>query len=275
VGYAALDANTTADNNTAIGKETLTANTTGASNTALGKGSLASNTTASNNTAIGLSTLLLNTTGASNTAIGINAGNGNTTAANNVYIGNNSGVESVVNQTGGDGIYIGAFAHGTATDSQAPIVIGYNVAGDAGYTTLGNGADDIRAAHGNVTWATVSDERVKKDIEDSTVGLSFINDLRPRTFKYKAKGDIPEEFKDYEEGSTEAYKNSNTNHGFIAQEVKAVIDNHSDIVDGFRMWDVRESGQQEVAEAAIIPMLTKAIQELSAQVEELKAKLGE
>ena len=26
------------------------------------------------------------------------------------------------------------------------------------------------------------------------------------------------------------------NHGFIAQEVKAVIDNHSDIKDGFDMW---------------------------------------
>ena len=33
-----------------------------------------------------------------------------------------------------------------------------------------------------------------------------------------------------------------------------------------------ESGQQEVAEAALIPMLTKAIQELSAEVEELKAQ---
>jgi hypothetical protein len=50
---------------------------------------------------------------------------------------------------------------------------------------------DIRAANGTATWATVSDRRVKKDIEDSTVGLNFINDLRPRTFKYKNKGDIP------------------------------------------------------------------------------------
>jgi hypothetical protein len=272
MGFAASQLNTSASNNTALGYAAMNANTTGANNVAVGANALDANTTASDNTAIGDNALGANTTGASNTSIGINAGNGNTTAANNVYIGNNSGVESVVNQTGGDGIYIGAFAHGTATDSQAPIVIGYNVAGDAGYTTLGNGADDIRAAHGNVTWATVSDERVKKDIEDSTVGLSFINDLRPRTFKYKAKGDIPEEFKDYEEGSTEAYKNSNTNHGFIAQEVKAVIDNHSDIVDGFRMWDVRESGQQEVAEAAIIPMLTKAIQELSAKIAELEAQ---
>jgi len=50
------------------------------------------------------------------------------------------------------------------------------------YTTIGQGASDCRNAHGEATWATVSDERVKKDIEDATVGLSFINDLRPVTF---------------------------------------------------------------------------------------------
>ena len=41
------------------------------------------------------------------------------------------------------------------------------------------------------------------------------------------------------------------------------------------MWNVRESGQQEVGEAAVIPVLVKAIQELSTQVEKLKVKLGE
>jgi len=122
--------------------------------------------------------------------------------------------------------------------------------------------------------ATVSDERVKKDIKDAEAGLSFINDLRPRTFNYKAKGDIPEEFKGYEKDSTEPYKFSTTNHGFIAQEVKETIDNHPEIKDGFSMWDVRETGQQEVGETAVIPILVKAVQELSMQVEELKAKLN-
>jgi hypothetical protein len=149
------------------------------------------------------------------------------------------------------------------------------VSGVAGYTTVGVSGDDIAAAHGNVTWATVSDERVKKDIEDATVGLAFINDLRPRTFNYKNKGDIPVAFKGYEEDSTEAYKNSEAQHGFIAQEVKAAIDKHSDIKDGFSMWREEEiTGQQRVGEAALIPMLTKALQELSAKVEELEDKLN-
>ena len=60
----------------------------------------------------------------------------------------------------------------------------------------------------------------KKDIADSTAGLSFINALKPRTFKYKNLGELPETFRLYKAGSTDVFKNSNTNHGFIAQEVK-------------------------------------------------------
>jgi hypothetical protein len=137
------------------------------------------------------------------------------------------------NTTGNYNTMIGPFCHGTAADTTNANVIGYNVAGEGGYTTIGISGDDIRAAHGTATWATVSDERVKKDIADSTAGLSFINDLRPRTFNFKAKGDLPKEFTGYEEGSTESYKNSKTQHGFIAQEVKAVIDNHSELTEGF------------------------------------------
>ena len=42
----------------------------------------------------------------------------------------------------------------------------------------------------------------------------------------------------------------------------------------FSMWDDDEdTGQQRVGETTLIPMLTKAIQELSAKVEELEDKL--
>ena len=50
--------------------------------------------------------------------------------------------------------------------------------------------------------------------------------------------------------------------------VKAVEDQ----AKGFNeMWAEREDGSQEVAEAALIPMLVKAIQELSAEIETLKS----
>jgi hypothetical protein len=74
-------------------------------------------------------------------------------------------------------------------------------------------------------------------------------------------GELPETFRAYEADSTEVFKNSDTNHGFIAQEVKAAIDADDSIKDGFKLWDDREDGSQEVAEAALIPILVKAIQE--------------
>jgi len=83
-------------------------------------------------------------------------------------------------------------------------------------------------------------------------------------------GDLPDTFRAYEKDSTEVFKNSNTNHGFIAQEVKAAIDADSSIKDGFKLWDERDDGGQEVAEAALIPILVKAIQELTARVKELE-----
>jgi len=73
-------------------------------------------------------------------------------------------------------------------------------------------------------------------------------------------------------GSTDVFKNSNINHGFIAQEVKIAIDAHSELKDGFKLWDERDDGGQEVAESALIPILVKAIQELSEKIAALEAK---
>jgi hypothetical protein len=188
-------------------------------------------------------------------------------------MGESTGNATVVLTTGTGNTLLGYQARTSAVDTDYANGFGFNINAVAGYTTLGQGVDDIRAAHGNTTWSTVSDERVKKDITDAEAGLSFINDLRPRTFKYKAKGDLPKEFDAYEKGSTETYKNEFTNHGFIAQEVKEAVDNHPELQDGFKMWDVRETGQQEVGEAAVIPVLVKAVQELSTQVDELKAEI--
>ena len=193
-----------------------------------------------------------------------------TTGSRNTAIGRSAGATTT---TGNFNTFLGYDAKGTSAATGSAVAIGYTVSGASGYTTLGQGTSDIRALHGNVTWATVSDERYKKDIEHSTVGLNFVNDLKPRTFNYRNKGDLPTTFAAYEKDSTETYKNSETNHGFIAQEVKEAIDAHPDIKDGFKMWDSRDDGSQEVSEAAVIPVLVKAIQELSTKVEELQTEI--
>ena len=77
-------------------------------------------------------------------------------------------------------------------------------------------------------------------------------------------------------GSEERYNNDNLNHGFIAQEVKEAINNHSEIKDGFGMWKEDDSdGRQRVADGALVPMLVKAIQELSAKIDAQQIEITE
>ena len=285
-GYASLITNTTGYDNTAHGHNSLYSNTTGLSNTGIGKNALLTNTTGSQNTAVGSGALYTSTTN-DNVAVGNYVLDASTTSDYNVGVGyvslssvTTGGRNTAVGRssgsgltTGSNGVFLGYNSRPSGASSDFATAIGYNVVGAAEYTTIGKSSSDIRAAHGVATWATVSDERYKKDIEHSTAGLDFVNDLKPRTFNYRNKGDLPTTFAAYKKDSDTPYKNSKTNHGFIAQEVKAAIDAHPDIKDGFRMWDSRDDGSQEVSEAAVIPILVKAIQELSAKVDELENKL--
>ena len=260
IGGIAGEEITTADDNIAIGYRS-------------GGGNAGSATTGHDNVCIGTDAGEKLEDGGQNVYIGRDAADAATSGGSNVCIGYLAGTFSTALTTGGTNTLIGSYTHAGTADASQSVGLGHSLTAATGYTTLGHGSSDIRAAHGNTTWSTVSDERYKKDIVDSTAGLSFINDLQPRTFKYKNLGDLPETFNSYEKGSTEVFKNTNTNHGFIAQEVKTAIDAHSEIKDGFRLWDDREDGSQEVAETALIPILTKAVQELSAKNDALEARI--
>ena len=155
------------------------------------------------------------------------------------------------------------------------IVLGTNVTGQTNNNfTFGAGSTDSNIAFGATTITAPSDERYKENIESSTAGLSFINDLRPVTFQWKKEKDIPSDHKAYVEGSEKRVMESQgeINHGFIAQEVKAAIDNHPELKDGFSMWSEDPvDGRQRLGDGALIPMLVKAIQELSAEIQTLKS----
>jgi hypothetical protein len=280
LGAYALDANTTASNNTAVGTSALTANTTGANNVAVGRNAGLSNTTASSNTSIGYEAGYSNALGGSNTLIGCQAGrsiagDGGAGGVNNVCIGNGAGYDTNAITGGRWNIIIGDFARGQGGNYEAETVIGYNVGGGAeNRFTFGKNTDDTACSFGSTSWSAPSDERYKKDIVTSTAGLSFINDLRPVTHKWKNEGDLPSDHNAYVEGSTNVYNNKpQTYHGFVAQEVKAVIDAHSEIKDGFDLWDVDGDGRQRIADGALVPILVKAIQELSAKNTALEARI--
>jgi len=108
----------------------------------------------------------------------------------------------------------------------------------------------------------VSDSRLKKNIATLDKGLTSINALRPVMFNW-IDGFCDEE--------------KDTLYGFIAQEVKAVDTN---LVQQFGIdGSVEVNGKViedtiRVNEKFVIPMLVKAVQELSAEVETLKTKVA-
>jgi hypothetical protein len=124
----------------------------------------------------------------------------------------------------------------------------------------------------NASWTRVSDERYKTEITDNTdCGLAFINDLRPVTFKWKAKSEIDSSLPDYDANKTTA-DHTGKMYGLIAQEVKEALDNHN--ITDFGGHDVLEdSGIQAISQEMFIHPLIKAVQELSAKNDALEARI--
>jgi hypothetical protein len=249
----------------------MAANVSGNYNVAVGQLALDANTTASSNTAVGYASLTANTTGTYNSCFGQNALLATTTGSYNVASAR--GGEALT--TGAGNICLGYQANTPANDTDYAIVMGYQVTGVGGSNfTFGYGGTDSNIAFGATTITAPSDGRYKEEIADATAGLSFINDLRPVTFKWKKEKDLPSDHRAYVEDSETRTMNDYTNHGFIAQEVKTAIDAHSEIKDGFEMWQADETdGRQRLGPSALVPMLVKAIQEQNALIEALTSRI--
>jgi hypothetical protein len=230
-------------------------------------------TTPSYNVNIGYQTGYTNTTGQYNTYVGAMAGYSGTTANYSACVGYTAGYNITTN---GYHAFLGYYAGRNSTGSSShynSIVLGYNTAGvGSGYFTFGTGTGNDRVYNqfgGNASWTRVSDQRYKKDIQNNTdCGLAFINDLRPVTFKWKAKSEIDNSLPDYDANKTEAEVPEKM-YGLIAQEVKQVLDNHN--ITDFAGWHQQEdSGIQGISQEMFIYPLIKAVQELSAKVTALE-----
>jgi hypothetical protein len=212
-------------------------------------------------------------TGSGNTFCGADSGSAVTSGNDNTLIGHDTD-----NVTSGDeNILIGYGARNNSAGADANIVIGNQIYG-AGSNTVrigtSNGSATLNLDGSDTSWAATSDERLKKDIADSTVGLNFIKALRPVTFKWNAKDAVASSLPQYDASSSDpVYGTGNAHHGFIAQEVKTVIDAHSDVANGHNIWVEDPDGTQQVAPSALIPMLVKAIQEQNALIEALTTRI--
>jgi len=245
-------------------------------NVAVGHEALASNTTAINNTAVGALALDANTTGTGNTAVGTDAGTNITTASNMTFIGKGAG-DNVT--TGGSGhTCVGANVQPAyASGSNGEFGFGRDLSTNgSGYFTVGASTSKGYYLYGSTNGFTAgSDERLKEEITDSTVGLSFINDLRPRTFKWKKRKDIPNDMPQYKEGSEVRHLNlEKVQLGMIAQEVKTAIDNHPELPAGFSGWTTDVEGTQCLEYVGFIQPLIKAVQELSAKCDSLQNEIN-
>jgi len=261
-------------NNTAVGIDALSSNTTGNFNTANGYAALDANTIGVRNVAIGAATLQSNTSGDSNTAIGYAALNANTIYDNNIAIGD---IALFNSNDGSDNIAIGnsslfylqAGSHNTVIGDHA---LFYNTEGSfnvgigdsVGSSTL-EISNEVNIYNGSVTarfqgaasaWTFVSDARDKNNIQDLTLGLDFVIALKPRKFNWNLRNS------EVDKGKPAA--------GFIAQEVLETIKTFN--ASYTNLIDANDPNQYTFAQANMIPMLVKAIQELAAKVEALEAR---
>ncbi|MDH2636789.1 tail fiber domain-containing protein [Acinetobacter nosocomialis] len=197
---------------------------------------------------------------------------------------------------------VGSLALGTTSNASSHycVSLGYGASVSANYQIQLGNTSSTTYAYGAVQ--DRSDIRDKTDIQDAELGLDFINRLRPVKYRWDYRDDYANElypiparqnFDDDEsfiaalEENTAARARFFANpvkdgskvrerfhHGLIAQELKQTLDelgvdhaayqDHS-ILGGI---DVKSIGYSE-----LIPNLIKAIQELSAEVENLREKI--
>ena len=272
IGHSSLTGNTTGTNNTAIGTNSLISNATGSSNTAVGYSSLFANTTGSSNTAIGQSSLYTNTIGTSNTAVGYSSLSANTTGIQNTAIGTNS---LISNATGVQNTAVGQSAGSTLTTGSNNTLLGYSAAPSSitvsNEITLGNAS--IATLRCQVTAITaLSDLRDKKDVVALPVGLDFINGLKPVTFTWNMRQPANPELDDNGKPIIIG-KVGQKDFGFIAQDIIAAED-ALQMADTLQLSFRNNPEQLEVTIGRLIPILVKAIQELSAEIVTLKTKVG-
>tara|TARA_R110000824_G_scaffold59492_2_gene159700 strand:+ start:2134 stop:4746 length:2613 start_codon:yes stop_codon:yes gene_type:complete len=270
----------------AIGEDAATNVTSGDNTIALGWKACGAVTTPDSNIGIGHRALGGDTaggaatTGAANTCLGNYAGPLLTSGTFNTFIGGSSASTLT---TGSNNICIGVSALTDAVDSASQIVIGNSLTGKGdAVSVLGTDGSYSKLAFGATTWANTSDSRVKKNISYDVIGLPFIESLKPASFEYKQPGDI-DGSEDAEvvkicsghtlPDGTVSSMSQGVRLGFIAQDVKSALDSNSiDVEDSG--WSVEHDGIQSVGPSAFIPSLVKAVQELSAQVAGLEARLA-
>ena len=142
------------------------------------------------------------------------------------------------------------------------------------------GDENITEAHIQVDWTVASDERDKTDFTALDVGLDFVNALAPVTYKWDKRSKYGDKTADDYDLNDQApdgtHKEDWLDIGFKAQEVEAL-----EIAAGYTIADktnlmtslTSDGKQYGLQYSKFVPILVKAVQELSATVETLQSEI--
>jgi hypothetical protein len=184
---------------------------------------------------------VLTSAGNFNVFVGEGAGGAVTSGTTNTFIGKYAGWSPLSTTTGSNNICIGNQSNAASASASNSI-------------TLGNSSiTSLRCAVTSIT--SLSDARDKKEVKDLNVGLEFIDGLRPVTFVWDDRD--------------ENGKHDIADFGFIAQDLKAAEDS-VDMSEVLKLVYDENPEKLEASYGKLIPILVKAIQELSAEVKQLK-----
>ena len=131
-----------------------------------------------------------------------------------------------------------------------------------------------------------SDERVKEEIQDISLGLDFLNRLQPRDFNWKSSH-LDSIYKTDSMSTKFKTLVGNTQQGLIAQEVKEAVfaeTGSNTSFSGLKIGDITEYQKEVTGESddfgqveysQFVPVLIKAVQQLSAKIDVLEARIDE
>ena len=273
-GNSSGSRNTTGEINTCIGYSAggfTGTGMTGVENTFVGGYASGNVTSGDYNTSVGRSAGQDLNSGDKNTSLGYSAGQQITSGGNNLFLGVDAG------RTGSPG--------GAQTTGSNEIFLG---------------DENITAANIQVDWTVASDQRDKTDFSSLDIGLDFVNALKPYTFKWDKRvkyvnreGKNGISTKSIENGiSTEdkwedtvdldtitsdgTHKEDWLDIGFKAQEVETL-----EKAAGYKIADktnltttlTNDGKQYGIKYNKFVPILVKALQELSAKNDALEARI--
>lgn len=238
IGYFSLEQNISGSRNIAIGHNTLKCNEVGLGNISIGDSSLAKNTDGNSNVAIGASALAYNTTGTNNVAIGHGALGVVETHSNCVGIGANASV------TGSNQMQLG---------------------------------NTLITVYTQNAIQTRSDYRDKLDIQNTTLGLEFIKKLIPRQYRMNSREAYFEigQKRDFSAQNDGSKAGKRFHQGFIAQEVKTVLDEMGIDFAGYQDHKINDGEDVlSLGYTEFIAPIVKAIQEQQQMIEMLEQKIN-